>query len=121
MRKRKNRTAAEKIAAVEALASGVTYKDVQKQFKAVPSQLYAWRKQYAAGELQAKGTKGAAAAKAKTPEALFDDRARQAIILLRHAEDEVERMKQQKKLKEPDAAHLYAQLALRILQGDNGR
>ncbi len=114
---------ATKIAAVEALLSGEHYAAVGKRFKIKShSRLYEWRKAYSQGKLGA-GAKsnGAAPAKPKTPEALFDDRVRQAVILLRHAEEEVERLKRQGKIKEADSAHLYAGLALRILQGDNGR
>lgn len=112
-----------KIAAVEAINAGGNYRDVCKRYKCTDVSLRTWRKQYAEGKFgnASDATAETPVAKGKTPEALFDDRVRQAVILLRHAEAEVERMKQQKKLKEPDAAHLYAQLALRLLQGDNGR
>lgn len=114
---------ATKIAAVELLAGGQGYAAVCKRFKIKSvSQLYKWRKQYASKLKPRAHSKmnGATRGKGMTPEALFDDRVRQAVILLRHAEDEVERLKRQGKIKEADSAHLYAGLALRILQGDNG-
>lgn len=107
-----------KIAAVAALESGVNYRDVLKRFKLSASQnalLYGWRKKYA------KAAKPNGSAAPKTPERVFDDRVRQAILLLRQAEQEVERLKRGGKIKEADTAHLYAGLALRMLQGDNGR
>lgn len=107
-----------KIAAVAALVSGVNYKEVMKRFGVRSNALlYVWRKKYA-NRLPAK--EKAAAPAERTPERVFDDRVREAIALLRRADKEVERMKREGKLKEADAAHLYAQLALRMLQGDNG-
>lgn len=104
-----------KIAAVAALESGVHYKEVMKRFNIrSTAQIYSWRNKYAGG---AKVNDAAP----KTPERVFDDRVRQAILLLRQAEQEVDRLKRSGKIKEADTAHLYAGLALRMLQGDNGR
>lgn len=109
-----------KIAAVQALESGEKYSEVCKRFKIKGhGGLYLWRKQYAAGKLlpeQKAKANGAAPAKEKTR-----DYVREAVSLLRQAQDEVERLKQQGTIKEADTAHLYAGLALRILEGDSGR
>lgn len=115
-----------KIAAVEMLNSGAKHREVLAKYGIVSSLLHAWRKQYMAGKFGK--PKGQATAKVQatrtehlTPEVLFQDRVQRAITLLRQAEKEVERLKLEKKILEADTAHLHAQLALRLLQGDNGR
>lgn len=108
-------------AAVEALERGDNYRDVMKRFKIRSSSnglLYSWRKKYAAGATPAKLGRPP-----KQPAPVSDeaDRVRKAIVLLRQAEDDVDRRKREGKLREADNAHLYAGLALRLLQGDNGK
>jgi transposase-like protein len=112
-----------KIQAVEALNAGERVNDVLKRFKCSSPTLYDWRKKYAAGEYGKPNGVAAEtpAPKPKKPGAMFDDRVRRAIVLLREVEAEVDRMKREGKLREADSAHLHAILALRILQGDNGR
>lgn len=117
-----------KVAAIEELKAGATYAALSTKYNVATSALCNWRNKYNAGEYGKKANgNGHAAPKLKehvppgmTPERVFDDRAREAIALLRRADKEVERMKRTGTLKEADAAHLYAGLALRILQGDNG-
>lgn len=126
-----------KLAAVQDLTAGKmkTREVLQKHGINSAAALHRWREQHEAGELKASpgAANGKAAAKLNghdagadastgmTPEAMFQSRVHEAIVLLRQGEREVERLKQQRKIKEPDTAHLYAQLALRKLQGDNGR
>ena len=111
---------ATKRAVAQAVIGGETYEHVAKRMKVSKSSIDRWIKQYQAGEL-GPVSDGAATDKPKTPEHLFNDRVRKAIVLLRQANEEVERMKQTGTLKEADTAHLYAGLALRMLQGDNGK
>lgn len=132
-RKRRRFSDAQKIAVVEALQTS-TPSEVIERFKLSWSMLKRWRREYKAGKLgadqdasEAVHVKGAPKlsnllrAPKKTPERMFDERVRKAIVLLRQAEEEIERMKHAGTLKEADTAHLYAGLALRLLQGDNGK
>lgn len=126
-RKKIKHTVATKIAAVEEVKNGAKHADVAAKYNIVDSLLRTWRTKHAAGEYAKKQSNGHAPVKARehvpasmTPERVFDDRVREAIALLRRADKEVERLKNKGTIKEPDSAHLYAGLALRILQGDNG-
>lgn len=121
MAKRKNYRTATKVAAAEALQSGQRYSEVAKRYGVSAQTLYTWSKQHKAGLLSDSKVKISPPDAPSTPERVFDERVRQAIGLLRRAEDEVERLKKERKIKEADNAHLYAMLALRLLQGDNGR
>lgn len=128
-KRRKRLPEATKIEAVKAVMSGESVATVTERYSIVPSMLYNWKRKYQNGALGSKPSKAKAnghggaievRTAGLTPEAMFDARVRDAIIYLRHAQQEVERLKSERKIKEPDAAHLLAQLALRKLQGDNG-
>lgn len=113
---------ATKLAAVQARIGGEPIKEVTSRYRINNALLYNWIAAYKDGKL---GDPPAASEPKKAANSslqdVYNERVRRAIVLLRQAEDEVERLKKQGKLKEADTAHLHAQLALRILQGDNGR
>lgn len=113
------------LAAVRELQGGTSPEEIAERLGCSSRLLYKWRvklgklsKQPAPKEAKANGAHAPAGL---TPEKLFNTRVHEAIVLLRQAQSEVDRLKAAGKIKEPDTAHLYAQLALRTLQGDNGK
>jgi transposase-like protein len=110
--------------AVEASMSGnESIEEVAKRFKISRGQLYTWRMKWNREQPKAKGAKakanGAHEPVRLTPEALFTSRVNRAIVTLRQAQREVQRLVAERKIKAPDKAHLLALLALLELQGDN--
>ena len=122
-RKRRTHSQATKLAAVKAKKSGESWKAVTERYKVVSSVLNGWIKAYDAGELgDTEEDAKEPAGKAKQPKLDVSNSAvHRAIVALREAEANVDMRKRTGKLKKADEAHTLAQLALRILEGDDGR
>jgi transposase-like protein len=122
---------ATKLKAVQAYKEGERATDVIKRFKINSSMLYRWANEQERGKTHKQPGRPLKAKQLSKSAEMPDEqlsrdedyaaRVRRAIKLLRDAEEDVDRRKREGKLREADNAHLYAGLALRLLQGDNGK